>query len=122
MSREITVEVKSSLNTPSEREMRADIEKLREHCETCATAILGFERQIEGQKAERSHLAALSKNPVEDGIEYNAKACAKAAKKCDKNIGMFNAMIKKENEKISHIEYMIGEIERHICLSGQMSQ
>ena len=122
MTREIGIEVKSSLNTPSEREMRADIEKLKVHCEMCVVAIRNFEQQIEGQKAERAHFKALSKNPIEDGVRYNAEACARAAKKSDKNIGMFNALIKKESEKISQIEYMISEIERQMCLSAQMLQ
>lgn len=122
MSREIGIEVKSSLNTPSEREMRADIERLKGHCEACAASIQGFEQQIEGQKTEKVHFLALSENPVEDGVRYDPEACVRAAKKCDKNIGMFNAMIKKENERILQVEYMIGEIERQMCLSAQMSQ
>lgn len=123
MEREIGVEVKTSLNLPSVREMRADIEKLKDHKDLCAEAIKMNRKQIKRQQTDKKHLVKLSENPVdEDGIEYNQEACAQAAKKCDANIGMFRALIDKEKAKINQLDYMINEIEDRICLSEQMSQ
>jgi len=122
MEREIGVEIKSSLNLPSRREMKADIDKLKKQRVLCLGAIDGFNTQIDNQVIEKEKLELLAENPLgDDGVTYNAQACADAAKQCDKHIGMLKAMIKKEQAKVDQLDYMIREIENRICLSEQMS-
>ena len=120
--REIGVEVSTTLNLPSVREMRFDVDKLGTHRTACQASIERLERQIENQKHEKAHLLKLVEDPVEDGIRYSPEACARAAEKCDVNVGMFNALIKKERAKVTQLSYMVGEIEKRIWLSEQMSQ
>lgn len=120
--REIGVEVKSSLNLPSVREMRVDIEKLREMQRASKRIIAEHHRQVEAQKKEREKLIKLTNNSVDqDGVRYNADACQQAADRCFKHIGMFKALAKKEQAKIKQIDGMIAQIEERICLSEQIS-
>lgn len=121
--REISIEVKSTLNVPSAREVKADVGKLREHRRACQDAVKMFNRQIDDQRMDKLYMERLAENPVgDDGIRYNADACANAAKRCDRHIGMFESMIKNEQTKIGQLDYMITEIEKQLCLSEQMSQ
>lgn len=121
--REITVAVKSSLNLPSVRSMRSDIEKLNQQRKACRESIARFEQQIDGQMKDRAMFEKLAANPVDDdGVRYNPEACDASAKRCDKHIGMFKALIEKEQAKIAQLDYMIEEINKRICLSDQMSQ
>lgn len=120
--REIGIEVKSTLNFPPVKEMRSDVGKLTQQRKTCKESIETFEKQIEGQEQDRDNLTRLSKNPVEGGIHYNADACGEAARQSNKHIGMFKSLIKKEKAKIEQLNYMISEINKHICLSEQMLQ
>jgi hypothetical protein len=117
MTAERAIQVEVSLGFPSIREMRADIDKLSGMREKCKHAISGFQSQIIEQRSEQRQLNALARNPVgDDGITYNPDACRKAAKRCDKHIGMFEATIKKEQAKIDQLVYMISEIEHRIAI------
>jgi len=123
MNREIGIEIKSTLNMPPEYEVRADIVKLRGFRKACRETIKTLERQIEDQQFDKIYMEKLSINPLgTDGITYNPEACANAAQRCDKHIGMFESLINKERAKIEQVDYMITEIEKQLCLSEQMSQ
>ena len=120
--REITVSVMSSLNVPSERALQADIEKLRTMQEQCRNQIEVNRTQADKQRFDKLAFEKLAKDPSDndDGITYNADACADAAKRCDKHIGMFESLIKREQEKIDHLQYMISEIEKRLTMWRQL--
>ena len=119
--REIGVEIKSTLNLPSLKEMRADVMKLRQLQKECHVSMVHNEQQIEAQRLEKSQLLRFAEGDVDDdGIRYSSDACREAACRCDKHIGMFQALIEKEQAKVDQLEYMIREVEKRICLSERM--
>ena len=111
--REIGIEI--DFGFPSTGDMQADIEKLAAMRSTSERAVADNEDGIAKQLVEQKELRALAENPVsDDGITYNAEACAAGADRCDKHIRMFEALIEKEQAKVRQLNYMISEIEKHI--------
>lgn len=122
--RKIGVTIESSLNLLPAHEIQADIEKLKLMQSDSRLAIRANRKEIEKQKFEQINLLKLVEDPtsLNDGIIYNSEACQKSADRCNDHIRMFEALIKKEREKIKHIDEIIKEIEERRCLSEKISQ
>lgn len=111
--RKITFGIKSSLNLPPPKEIRADIAMLERNRDACADTVRGYKREIKKKREEQQGLRDLAANP---GI-YDAEACAKAADRCDGDIESFEAIIGLEQAKVEQLDMMIKKTEERLCQS-----